>query len=389
MQRSLKRELQDYVDSLRESGKDLASVSAAAFSKARKKLRYTAFVELIDVFTASHYRYGENLRHWKGYRVLATDGSTVEVPNTPDNLALWGTFKQRGDGKKVCMARTLEVYDVLNRLVVAADIDGPAKSESGLLWGLMPKLANLPQAWEGAGDLFVFDRYFASHLLIFYLHACNKDFCFRMKKDWWKVCESFLNSGMESMVFTLGLPKKYMGQADGLGIMDRKIQVRLVRIELEGGETEVLLTSLTDEGKVTVADLKVLYHLRWPIETRFLMLKHRVQLENFSGKSINAVKQDYFAKILMLNIASAVANPIDALLRDKPKKKYVHQTNFTNVVGIMKKAVVEWFLKGNLKQSLDKMIGYLLKTTEPIREGRKFQRPKLQKRKYHRNYCQA
>lgn len=388
LQRSLKRELQDFVNSLQENGADLASISAAAFCKARKKLKYTAFIELNQVFTQAHYKYGEKIWRWKQYRLFAVDGSTVEVPNEAENLALWGVFKQREDGKKICMARTLQVYDVLNRLVIGAEIDSIKTSESELWWKLLPTIVNEPPL-EQSEDLFIFDRFFASHLLIFHLYACNKDFCFRMKKDWWKVCETFYNSGEESEVVRLELPKKDAKKADELGIMVRSILVRLVRIPLQSGEVEILLSSLTDEQNVSVAEMKELYGYRWPVETNYRMLKHKVHLENFSGKSINSIKQDYYAKIMILNFASALVNPIDDLLKEHPKKKHTHQSNFTNAIASLKKAVVDCFFKHNFVQTIEKIIEYLIKTTEPIRKGRKFERPKLPKRKYHRNYTQV
>ncbi len=388
LQRSIQRELLDFIEAIRENRADLAGVSAAAFSKARKKLKYTAFVELNDVYVTNHYRLAENVLIWKDYRLFAVDGSTAEVPNSVEMINLWGTFKEREDGKKICMARTVQVYDVLNKLTISSDIDSINKSESELFWNLLPQLANYPQL-ETHSDLYIFDRYYASHELIFYLDSINKDFCFRMKKNWWKISEQFYNSGAQSQIVTLILPTKYKRSADKLGIMHRSIQVRLVRIELEGGETEILLTSLLDEDSVTIEDMKELYGLRWSIETTYRHLKHKVKLENFSSKSENGVKQDFFVKIMILNIAVSVANPVDELLRQEPKTKYTHQVNLTNVIGALKKAVVDWFVRGRIRQSLDSIIKYLLKTTEPIRKGRKYPRPKLPKTKYHRVYAQV
>mgnify|MGYP003595630764 CR=1 FL=1 len=388
LQRSIKRELLDFIEAIRENRADLAGVSGAAFSKARKKLKYTAFVELNDVYVTNHYRLSENVLIWKDYRLFAVDGSTAEVPNSQEMINLWGVFKQREDGKKICMSRTIQVFDVLNKLTIKSDIDSINKSESELFWNILPQLANYPQL-ETHVDLYIFDRYYASHDLIFYLDSINKGFCFRMKKNWWKVSESFYNSGEKSRIVTLTLPAKYKQRADELGIIHRTIQVRLVRIELESGETEILLTSLLDEQNVTIEDLKELYGLRWPVETTYRHLKHKVKLENFSGKSENGIKQDFFVKIMILNIAVSVANPVDDLLRQQPKEKFTHQVNLTNAIGALKKGVVDWFIRGRVKESINSIIEFLLKTTEPIRKGRKFLRPKLPKTKYHRIYAQV
>jgi hypothetical protein len=379
LQRSLSRELLDFVSALQKEGADLTSISKVAFCKARKKLRYTAFVELNKTFTNAHYQNCEKYWVWKNYRLLAADGSTVEVPNSKEVQREWGVHQYRKDGKAICMARTLTIYDPLNRLTVAAEIDSYDTSESELLWEQLPSISPL----EGHQDLLIFDRYFASYLLIFYLNSRNNEFCFRMKKDWWLICESFYTSGESSRVISIGLPQKDKKKAKELGIEQCTIKVRLARIELEGGETEILLTSLCDQQSTTVADLKELYAYRWPIETSYFMLKHKVEIENFSGKSINVIKQDYHAKILIMNFAVAIVNPIDDLLKAKPKNKYKHQVNFTNALGRLKTAVVDWFVCSNVAKSLQEIISYLFKTTEPVRKGRKFNRHKQPKRRFH------
>lgn len=118
LQLSIQRELLDFIEAIRENRADLAGVSAAAFSKARKKLKYTAFVELNDVYVTNHYRLSKNVLIWKDYRLFAVDGSTAEVPNSKEMIDLRGTFKQREDGKKICMSRTIQVFYVLNKLTV-------------------------------------------------------------------------------------------------------------------------------------------------------------------------------------------------------------------------------------------------------------------------------
>lgn len=388
LQRSIKRELNDFLESLRRGGTDIDSVSAAAFTKARKKLKYTAFEYLNEEFVKSHYEKTPTYDCWQKYRLFAIDGTTAEVPNTPENILEWGMFKQREDGKKICMSRAMQVYDVLNKMTIVASIDKFGKSESELLWELLPKLVSYPPL-DDLEDLYILDRYFASQLLMFKFYTHNKHFCFRMKKDWWKITESFYNSKEQSRVITLELDKKHYDKVKELGITAKSMKVRLVRIELESGETEILLTSLIDEDQVTVDDLNELYAMRWGVETNYNQLKHRVQLENFSGKSINSIKQDFFVKIWLLNIASAFARPINEKLNQNSNKRYPYQVNMSNTLGLMKGGIYNWLISNSFTKKIRNFIDFLLRTVEPIRTGRKFVRPKLPKRKYFRNYCQV
>ncbi len=68
------------------------------------------------------------------------------------------------------------------------------------------------------------------------------------------------------------------------------IKVRLVKVILSTGETEVLVTSLMDEEKFPTEIFTELYHYRWRVETFFSKLKGRLGLENFTGKSVEAIR---------------------------------------------------------------------------------------------------
>ncbi|MCH1503501.1 MAG: hypothetical protein L7V86_07960, partial [Verrucomicrobiales bacterium] len=48
--------------------------------------------------------------------------------------------------------------------------------------------------------------------------------------------------------------------------LPKKWRLRFVRVELETGEVEVLLTDLVDSQKYPEEDFKALYHERWTVE---------------------------------------------------------------------------------------------------------------------------
>ena len=58
-----------------------------------------------------------------------------------------------------------------------------------------------------------------------------------------------------------------------------------MRITLDSGAVEVLGTSLLDQARYPYAVFKDLYHHRWPVEEDYKVLKLRVAVENWSGKS--------------------------------------------------------------------------------------------------------
>ena len=57
------------------------TITASAFSQARKKLKHTAFVELNDDIVSAYYKEKEYKKLY-GMRLLAFDGSKLTLPDT-------------------------------------------------------------------------------------------------------------------------------------------------------------------------------------------------------------------------------------------------------------------------------------------------------------------
>ena len=380
LQKGLQREIAAFSEAIQSDGGSIPEVSKAAFCKARKKIKPEAFQALSDVVLKGFYG-SDQVNLWHGHRVLAVDGSTVELPNSPEIQKAYGVFKYRKDGKAICMGRTLMMYDTVNQMTIRGSLDKMEESETSMLWKWLKEM-NFAD-----NDLMVFDRYYASHLLFFYLRQKGVQFCFRMKKNWWKVVETFYNSGKRSQVVKLHLPVKDRQEAENLAISRSKVTVRLVRVELESGETEILLTSLLNEHVYSTADIAQLYGMRWSIEESYKSFKHKVCVENFSGKSVKAILQDFYVKIFIMNLTAAAVRPInEALKKPTVRAIYPHQVNFIEAIATMKKAVVSFFVTGKIGNALKRVYRRLSTITEPIRKRRKFKRNLQPKRKHHINY---
>lgn len=380
LQKSIQREIALFSEAMAFDGGSIPEVGKSAFCKARKKLNASAFSELSSVVVEKFYAHPQTARYWKGFRLLGVDGSTMQLPASKEIQQHFGVFKYRKDGKAICMARSLMIYDTINHLTLHGSMDKLEESEIAMLWKC------LPQAEFRENDLLIFDRYFASHLLFFYLHHRSVQFCFRMKSNWWKVVERFSESGAVSEVICLELPSKDKPEAARLGITQTKLWCRLVRVELQGGETEILLTSLLAEEQFSVADMKELYGWRWPVEECFKVFKYKVCIENFSGTSLKAVGQDFYVKIFIMNLTAAAVQPINkALKKEAVKVKHTHQVNVTEAIFSLKKAVVSFFISGNITATIQKFCKRIAKITEPVRPGRSYKRNHQRKQKYYMN----
>ena len=79
-----------------------------------------------------------------------------------------------------------------------------------------------------------------------------------------------------------------------------------------------------------------LYFRRWPIETKYDILKNKLELCNFTGCSPNAIRQDFWVSIHLANIATVAKAEADQEIqasRADSKNKYTYQANTAQLIG--------------------------------------------------------
>jgi hypothetical protein len=72
---------------------------------------------------------------------------------------------------------------------------------------------------------------------------------------------------------------------------------------------------------------------KWKVEEDYKTLKYRLQVENFSGKTVHWVYQDFHAKLLSKNIAAIIAATMKSKIIEKSLNlEYLHQINFARAL---------------------------------------------------------
>lgn len=92
-------------------------------------------------------------------------------------------------------------------------------------------------------------------------------------------------------------------KAEGLPL---ELKVRFVSVRLPTGQLEVLASSLLDDAEFPAQVFLETYARRWNIETYYHQLKGTLELENFSGQSVEAVLQDIHAAMFLSNLESVI-----------------------------------------------------------------------------------
>ena len=142
------------------------------------------------------------------------------------------------------------------------------------------------------------------------------------------------------------------------------------------------LTSLIDQKRYPYAGITGLYLKRWPVEEDYKAMKSRLEVENWSGKSVLAVHQDFHAKVFTKNFTAILAQPAQKIVEQQSQdKRYTYQINMTNAFSKMKDTMVLLFQRADIRPLLNRLWQLMLKTIEPIRPGRSYPRKKRVKPK--------
>jgi hypothetical protein len=113
---------------------------------------------------------------------------------------------------------------------------------------------------------------------------------------------------------------------------------------LSTSEIEVLVTSLLDSDKYTTQMLKELYQAQRGIETLFGVLKERLKLDNFTGKTVIAIKQDFLAMLFMVGLESILTQTAELRLYKKSSlHKLTQSVNNMVSFNAIKNFLVELF----------------------------------------------
>ena len=354
-------------------------VSKVALAKARMKLKFQAFAELNQHLICYFEKYFNPLC-WHGFRLLAIDGSLTRLPQIKAIAEHFGVWHVR-QGLPSPMARVSQLFDVLNKITVDDIIFPKDTGERELAAQHLLKL--MPN------DLVLLDRGYPAWWLFKLILSMESNFCVRISCTKWKAVRSFFYSGLAEKIISLPIHATSVAQCKEMGLDMKPLKLRLIRIQ-NGDKVQVLVTSLIDVKRYPIDIFHDLYLNRWPIEEDYKLIKCRMELENFSGKSALSVYQDFHAKIFAKNLVSIMAFPVNNSLKNNcENRKYDYQINFTQAISKSKGIIALLFHEPKTKilKLIADLQNIFQRTIEPIRPGRKYPRNhKVSARKFFLSY---
>ena len=342
--------------------KEQVEYSKQAFSKGRQRIKWEAFQELFQATVDKFYEKAQ-LVTWRGYQLLGIDGTRLNLPCTDELNEIYGAQTSQGASQVQALVSCL--YDLLNGMIVDVRIGGCKSSEQNAAKEMIQTFDNT----RISNPVFIMDRGYPSAELIDAIIQSNYKFVIRCNKE-------FLGKAK--------LPGQDNTLVHQFGKLKYPTKIRVIKVQLSPKDTEYLITNLFDSD-ITVDEFSDLYHKRWGIESKYNDIKNKLEIENFTGYSPDAILQDFYASLFLANLAGALEfdlhEEIEAAHSD-PKNKYEYRMNLNMTISELKRVVIEMLIsKSNLKRLrlFGRMKSRLMKAVVPVRPNRNFPHEKRHK----------
>jgi hypothetical protein len=368
--------MQNNLNKIAKALGDVADVpTASAYCQARQKLKPELFIYLNELVTQSYHGLSADdgtWKLWQGRRLLAIDGTYLNLPDTQETREHFSLqTNQHEEGVRV-QALGSVLYDVLNDVGLAAGLS-EKRGEREFIFERY-----LPQTREG--DVIVMDRTYADSLVMAFWLKYGRDFVIRFPRSGFLQVRQFWDSEEVEAVVELRAPAMQRKRARVLGVSER-LRVRLVKVELESGEVEVLGTSLLEGSEFARHQLKEVYGLRWGIETYFDRLKNIFEVERFSGQSVQSIKQDFYGIVFLATLEAVLSQEAESDLEHKSAARECELRPWVNH-SVSYSALVDYLIdllmnqQKNVEETLAELHRLFQMNPTRHREGRKFPRQK-------------
>ncbi|MGG1556532.1 IS4 family transposase, partial [Paenibacillus ferrarius] len=330
-----------YKELLESQGYDVNTATTSAFVQQRNKILPRALEFLFHAFTKSY----ANIKDYRGYRLLAIDGSDLHIATDPTDKDTY--FQNQPNQKGYNLLHLNAAYDLCNRIYVDALVQPRRQSNEGRALATMVDRSPI----EGK-TIVISDRGYESYNNFAHIERKGWNYVIRVKDVNSSGILSSLRlpaCGTLDQEIHLILTKKQTKEVkanpqlyrfipststfDFLDLKEHlfyKISFRVVRFVLPNGTYETVLTNLTAED-FPPEELRVIYNLRWGIETSFRALKYTVGLTNFHAKKQESIAQEIFARMIMYNFAEMMTSHV---VISQMEKRHPYQVNFAVAVQV-------------------------------------------------------
>jgi hypothetical protein len=257
---------------------------------------------------------------WRGRRAKLVDGFTFTMPDTPDNQAAFPQQEIQAPGVGLPIARAVAVLSLATAAIhdlAVGPYQGKQTGESALLRSLLDGFDD--------GEVVVFDRYYASYMMVAMLRGRGLDVCARVHQCRDVDFRRGRSLGPYDHLATWRRPQRpaWMTPQEYAEIPET-MTLRELQFDVttpgRRTETITIVTTLTDPAaypKDAVADL---YGYRWCAELDIRDIKQTLGLDHARCKTPEMVMRELWVTLLAYNLIRTVIATAAAMHDKQPRQ---------------------------------------------------------------------
>lgn len=355
-----------------------STIARSSVSQARERVGSEPIRWLFERSASVWSARSAEAHQWRGLKLYGIDGSTVRVPDTPENReAFGGQSGRNGSQSGYPMVRIAALMVLRSHLLAACDFGSYAANE---IQYAKPLLDAIP-----SDSLTILDRgFFGARFLLEIEGTGNRQWLTRARSDLkFRVIKKF---GRGDELIEVKVSDHARRQDPSL---PETWQMRAVRYRRKGFSSQLLLTSLRDPQEYPATELAELYHERWELELGYDEIKTELldREEAIRSRKPDGVKQELWGILLAYNLVRLEMTSIAAEAEVEPTR-----ISFVEALRLIRDEW-EWLTvtsPGAIPKRLETMRRNVKRYVLPPRRSRSFPRAvKIKMSSYDRKRPQA
>lgn len=281
-------------------GLELLSGSTSAYCQARGRLSLDLIKDLAVESGGFMEAAAPKEWLWKGHHTKLLDGSTLSMPDTPENQAKWPQHGQQEEGVGFPIMRIVALLSLATASCLGlayGPYKGKETGEHALARDLLPFIKE--------EDIIIADRYYCSYFLIAQLLKQNAHLITRLhaSRDYDFRRGTRLGKGDHIVELLIPPRPKWMDQ-ETYDSIPKTLRLREIKSDLkdEDGNEVIVVTTLLKPDSYSHSEVVAAYKLRWNVELDLRSLKSVMGMDILSCKTPSMIEKEIWTYILAYNL---------------------------------------------------------------------------------------
>jgi hypothetical protein len=278
----------------------IPSQDTSAYCQARQRLPEKLLSRLFGKVAQSLEEKATKEHLWCGRHVKVVDGSTVSMPDTPENQAAYPQPTSQAPGCGFPLAKIGVLFSIATGAAIALIIDVFNTHDV--------KLARRLYQFLVPGDVLLGDRAFCSYADLIFIKNHGCDAVFRKHQGRQNQIKKGKRIGSSDQLITWHKPKtrpKGLSKEEFFAL-PKTLTLREVHyyIFIPGFRTQqvTLITTLLDANVYSWQELLKIYEFRWQVELDLKHIKTTLGMDVLRGKTPDMVRKEIYVHLLGYNL---------------------------------------------------------------------------------------